>query len=552
MPSSLSAGERSARWRIAGLVRPTVTGSPWGRERLMSASRLRPPAPSAARRLSAPGLSSGQQSIDRASRSCDAPRFWRWLKRYQRPATPPSSGSSTSREWEASEAALRSLIRDLDREREVALARVQENHETLQQFWEEAGSPRLDALSWSAYESEQETASSDKEIDGLSRLRSAFARLTDYPELARQVDEKLQAARAAFRDALQQVQACLATIESDAEQTVDLLAAADRFFVDHPDASNCPLCESGEQAVGLADKVRERLEHLAALQNAQAHQRARLADGQALAQERTSLQERAGQDSLSFEQCRAAVTWLPKTSLPTSPAPTNLTGLATWLASAAHLPSVWEQLESIRLGRQHQQGTLRRAVATARQNTGLFGELDALIPRLQRTLKLVEDERRHFTDVTLATIAADVGRLYEAVHPGEGLNRIQLALDPTRRASLAMGADFGRQPNAPPQAYFSDSHLDTLGLCIFLAMAELDDPAETVLVLDDVLASVDESHAERLIEMLCAEIRKFRHCVLTTHYRPWRQKLRGGWLPSDQCQFIELTRWTASDGLTVM
>src|SRR5690606_40582059 len=62
--------------------------------------------------------------------------------------------------------------------------------------------------------------------------------------------------------------------------------------------------------------------------------------------------------------------------------------------------------------------------------------------------------------------------------------------------------EFGGKKDAPPQAYFSDSHLDTLGLCVFLALAERDAPEEKLLVLDDVLGSVDEPHVERIIGMV--------------------------------------------------
>ena len=40
--------------------------------------------------------------------------------------------------------------------------------------------------------------------------------------------------------------------------------------------------------------------------------------------------------------------------------------------------------------------------------------------------------------------------------------------------------------------------------------------------------------------------------MITTHYRPWKQKLRWGWLKNEQCQFIELTKWTNKNGLTLI
>lgn len=150
------------------------------------------------------------------------------------------------------------------------------------------------------------------------------------------------------------------------------------------------------------------------------------------------------------------------------------------------------------------------------------------------------------------SIAAEVGTLYEAVHPGEGLNAISLQLDPSKRASLEIGVQFGGIIGAPPGAYFSDSHLDTLGLCVFIALAARVGAADTILVLDDVLGSVDEPHVDRLIEMLYAEAKRFRHCVITTHYGPWRHKFRWGWLKNGQCQFVELTKWSLSKGLTVI
>ena len=80
----------------------------------------------------------------------------------------------------------------------------------------------------------------------------------------------------------------------------------------------------------------------------------------------------------------------------------------------------------------------------------------------------------------------------------------------------------------------------------------MDGPENTILVLDDVLASVDEPHVERLIEMLYAEAIEFRHCLITTHYRPWKQKLRWGWLKNGQCQFVELSKWTNQHGMTLV
>jgi hypothetical protein len=149
----------------------------------------------------------------------------------------------------------------------------------------------------------------------------------------------------------------------------------------------------------------------------------------------------------------------------------------------------------------------------------------------------------------LKTISTRVGELYEEIHPGEGLSKISLLLDPDKRASLDIRGAFPGAKDVPPGAYFSDSHLDTLGLCIWLAIAELGEPANTIVVLDDVVASIDEPHVERVIELLYKTAQKFQHCIYTTHYRPWREKYRWGWLKSGECQFLELLPWEHKAGI---
>ena len=137
------------------------------------------------------------------------------------------------------------------------------------------------------------------------------------------------------------------------------------------------------------------------------------------------------------------------------------------------------------------------------------------------------------------------------MHPGEGLDRISLPLDPKKRASLGLQASFG-DGEAPPQAYFSQSHLDTLGLCVFLALALRERASETILILDDVLGSVDEPHVERVIEMVYEVSTRFRHTIVTTHYRPWRVKFNWGELrPGKPVNVVDLTSWSLERGIQV-
>src|SRR5690606_6130823 len=67
-----------------------------------------------------------------------------------------------------------------------------------------------------------------------------------------------------------------------------------------------------------------------------------------------------------------------------------------------------------------------------------------------------------------------------------------------------------------------------------------------------VLGSVDEPHVERVIGLIYDISQKFQHAVVTTHYRPWREKFRWGILKPDQvCQFVELRHWSLGDGMAL-
>jgi energy-coupling factor transporter ATP-binding protein EcfA2 len=452
---------------------------------------------------------------------------------------------------ETSEATLRQLIRGLTTGRDVAVARVQENQDAIHRFWEAAGKPARDPFVWAEAESRRETNAFEAEINALGALEANYRHLMDYPERLRLAQQALKTAQDSAFTARERVAERLQNISQDAAEVVGILRAASGYLAKHPSPPICPLCESSEKTTDLANRINERLKKFSTLQAEQARLDT-AKQGVQRAEQQIQIQVNgAKQDVARFEKCLEEHEWPNDIALPETPAPDDPSALQAWLSGTAHLPSKWKKAEADRYDKRQFITTLKQALKTWRDNATAQKELDRLLPRLDRVLGIVEDERRRFSDSILASIADEVGRLYEAVHPGEGLNKISLVLDPKKRASLEIGASFCGQ-STRPQAYFSDSHLDTLGLCVFLALSALDQPQETVLVLDDVLASVDEPHVERLIEMIYSEAIKFRHCVITTHYRPWKQKLRWGWLQHGQCQFVELTKWTVSSGLTLI
>lgn len=452
---------------------------------------------------------------------------------------------------EASEAALRQTIKALNASRDTAVTRIQENRDSIRHFWAEAGKPAGGALEWAEKEAKRDPRAFDGEIRDLERLRECHARFQESVSSVAGASELLRAAGEALTTARASLHAATQKVAADAGSVIALLEAAKDHLAKHPAPAECPLCEGTDRVGDLAGRVDERLLAFQTLRDAKA--RAQTASQRVLKAEQDLQSARVGAEAHA-EKLRACLDSRAGSvdfDLPSDPLPADAEDWTVWLAGTSHLPDRWRAAGTEREDAKKFVGTLKRALATHAENLAIEKEMGALIPHLQRTLEIVAEERRTFTDDILKEIASEVGTLYDVVHPGEGLHAITLQLDPEKRSSLEIGVTFGGRSGTPPGAYFSDSHLDTLGLCVFVALAARDRPGETILVLDDVVGSVDEPHVDRLIEMLYDVAKKFRHCVMTTHYGPWRHKFRWGWLKNGQCQFVELTKWSLTKGLTI-
>lgn len=450
---------------------------------------------------------------------------------------------------EASEAALRTLIRDLKGNRDMAVTRIQENEEAIQQFWESAGKPESDLIKWAEQQSTQDASLSAAQQEAIAALRAAYQQIANYPErttVAGREQESVRKKAAAAELVLQQL---VAEADEGIAELVDILEAAESFLAKDPRPATCPLCESAEKIEELGPRVSNRLEQLNAVQEAKRAAQAAKQSMAAAERKLVALEAEFARDAEAIAAITTTFAWPSSVRVPKQPCPKSLVQLPAWLKSTVELPMEWKNVEASLDSQNQFIKTLKRVFTTYRTNVRAQEELDRLLPRLESALDAVAGERHEFTDGVLRRIASKASELYEVVHPGEGLSKIILQLDESRRASLDIETSFGELTNTPPQAYLSQSHLDTLGLCFFLALASLGEPAETILVLDDILASVDEPHVERLIKMLYAEATNFRHCIITTHYRPWKEKLRWGWLQNGECQFVELNKWTIDEGL---
>ena len=453
---------------------------------------------------------------------------------------------------EASEDSLRESIKRVKLEQAVALTRIEENRVALESFWVDAGKPGKELISWAEKESKRNTEVFEGEANSLDSLQKAYDRLKTHPLQLDSANQKLQIAIKSLAMTQEDLEKSVKGLASDSSDTVTMLESVKTFLSLHPNPAACPVCESKNKILGLSKRVDERLNSFKTLREVQTRKNKAEKDVQQARQLINTVNQECKKPAAAFEKAKIAASLPKDTSLPKNVVPLELSEWDGWLKATAKFPLAWKKAETSRRTNAKLLGILKKALIAYNDNLLTAQELQNLLPELEKVGKIVEEERHLFTSAALATIANEVGRLFEVIHPGEGLSKISMLLDPSKRASLNMGATFMGVDGTPPQAYFSDSHLDTLGLCVFLALAALDKPDETILVLDDILGSVDEPHVDRLIEMLYTEVAKFRHCIITTHYRPWKQKFRWGWLQNGQCHFVELTKWTPKDGIKVI
>ncbi|WP_332639951.1 AAA family ATPase [Brevundimonas sp.] len=446
--------------------------------------------------------------------------------------------------YEKSEQALRDLITRLGNDRSRADELFRQSLEHLSAV--APADQQVGGLpGWAEAEASKSQHDADLRAKAIATLRDVVSSLKALPDRADEAQAHWIESRKRAELAQDVVRQAKASVAHGADELIDVLEAGLRYVAGRAETEACPLCESGDRAEHLAARIESRLGALTGLKRARAH--AGELESSLAAAEKANLA--CAEEALELvRRYGEALDAVSELSAPTSPPPTAVTDLRAWLSQQEPMFEAWADEEGRCRTAHDRRRALTSALDTYLANQAKIAEIDVLKPRAEAALSICMEERKTFTENRIGEIAKVVGALYEEIHPGEGLDKISFPLDPKRRASLEMIARFGGD-DRPPQAYFSQSHLDTLALCVLLALAKRGETGDVILVLDDVLGSVDEPHVDRVIELIYDVSTAFRHTILTTHYRPWREKFRHGHLKRGDCQFVELIDWTLEDGV---
>lgn len=147
-------------------------------------------------------------------------------------------------------------------------------------------------------------------------------------------------------------------------------------------------------------------------------------------------------------------------------------------------------------------------------------------------------------------IEEDIRRFYSILHHGEPHKNIELIVVTGKRASTELKIEsFGRK-GEDPRALTSEGHLDSLGLCIFLAFVKKFNDDCPLIILDDVVTTVDSKHRNHICKLLMSEFQE-KQLIVTTHDNLWYEQLlahQRAYNVSGKFENLVITGWDIVSG----
>ena len=166
-----------------------------------------------------------------------------------------------------------------------------------------------------------------------------------------------------------------------------------------------------------------------------------------------------------------------------------------------------------------------KAVLAAAEKSAVVGRAEALLLVLNFAEQATRDEIRLRSNAVIDEISDDIKRMWEILHPGEAIENVHLYLPKGTDKAIDIGLKFHGKELESPRLTLSEGYRNSLGLCIFLAMAKREAHNDRPVILDDVVLSLDRNHRGMIVELLAKEFAT-RQVVILTHDRDWYTELR--------------------------
>ncbi len=179
-----------------------------------------------------------------------------------------------------------------------------------------------------------------------------------------------------------------------------------------------------------------------------------------------------------------------------------------------------------------------------------ISRFDNVRSQIQRVLELAEKARKKAVQQLLDQITAHADQYFQQIHPSESIGNPKLKVTDRGAASIDLSCAF-HQKAGDPRGCYSEGHVDSLGLCIFLAIRRFhyeQDSALSLLVLDDVLHSVDGEHRMATAKLILKDFADHQ-IVITTHDPLWFENLKAvARVANREFSYYRIADWSLTTG----
>lgn len=416
-----------------------------------------------------------------------------------------------------------------------------------------------DYLTWAKIETEKDVSKMEEIVKQTDEFLKYYEQLQRCKDAFTNCKNDTESKKKKFEDAQNKLSVISGKIASQSEELLNVLKAADNYIEVNPSTTVCPVCN---QSVNAIELKRELLQRISDMNEFVQAIDAKKTAGNALEGSQQELSKywiimlEAGKNITEFI-CDCKLESLKHIKNHIKENKTEFLEMLVSKDSEERINFLYTQITPLIKGLNiqnediqksiHQHNLIKGSFETYMSNENKGKELNNLCNRLQNTLLIHQKVRKANVEDILFSLSDYINNLYNKIHPEENIGDVNLYLNAKKRASLEIGAKFESTDNIPPQAYYSESHIDTLGICIFLALAKYN--KADVVILDDVLTSIDSQHLTKFIEMLVSISHDFKQLIVTTHYRYWLNIYKTGRGPLSNIQIVELGYWSLSNGI---
>jgi len=151
-------------------------------------------------------------------------------------------------------------------------------------------------------------------------------------------------------------------------------------------------------------------------------------------------------------------------------------------------------------------------------------------------------------EVFINIFSKEINEYYQYTHPGEKMENIEIKITEKEDelTGITIEFQFFDKRVSPPQKYLSESHLNSLGIALFLTSVKAFNKENHFFILDDIISSFDSNHRKRLSDLLMEKFSDYQIFVMT-HEKNWFDYMKN--LVRGKVEWIiNVINWNESKG----